>query len=61
MTVGKSKGIFKFNNVNINMKAPTPMRLYLKGIVICEQCGKHCSLDYKWCKDCQSNILIILV
>jgi hypothetical protein len=33
--------------------------LKAKGIVVCDQCGRLCSLDYKYCSKCQRKIIIL--
>lgn len=38
----------------------TPWELFEKGVVLCDKCGKHCSLDYKYCSKCQDFILVTI-
>lgn len=36
----------------------TPRKLFDMGICLCNVCGKQCSIDYRYCKVCNTEVVI---
>lgn len=37
----------------------TSDKLHDQGICVCDNCGKLCSIDYRWCSACERPVVII--
>lgn len=52
-------GTIKIGNIEDALRAfVTSQRMLNQGMCLCDECGELCSTDYRYCKQCEREVVI---